>query len=73
MGFAWIQPAAATVYVVVRQSDYAEVYAVADDAPVRVTTSDVDLMSSSAAFSISEHAEDGSRVRSYELETQVAG
>ena len=73
VGFAWIQRAAATAYVVVRQSDYAEVYAVADGAPVRVTTSDVDLMSSSAAFSISEHAEDGSRVRSYELEAQVAG
>jgi hypothetical protein len=73
VGFAWIQPAAATAYVVVRQSDYAEVYAVAGDAPVRVTTSDVDLTSSGATFSISEHTEDGGQVRSYELEAQVAG
>ena len=55
------------------QSDYAEVYAVAGDAPVRVTTSDVDLTSSGATFSISEHTEDGGLLRSYELEAQVAG
>jgi len=73
VGFVWIQPSARTTYVVVRQSDYAEVYAVAGDVPVRVTTADADLMTSRAAFSISEHAEDGRRLRSYELEAQVAG
>lgn len=73
IGFAWVQPSVATTHVVVQQPGYAEVYATSGRAPVRVTTADVDLASSSATFSISEHAEDGTRVRSYELEAQVAG
>jgi hypothetical protein len=73
VGFAWIQPSAAATYIAVRHSGYAEVYTAAADAPLRVTTADVDLMSSRATFSISEHAENGRRVRSYELEAQVAG
>jgi len=73
VGFAWVQPRSAAAYVVVRQPGYAEVYATSGVAPVRVTTADVDLTSSSATFPISEHAEDGTQVRSYELEAQVAG
>ena len=73
MGFAWIQPRAGTTYIVVRGSGYAEVYAAARDAPVRVTTEEVDFGSSRAAFSVSEHAKSGRRLRSYELEAQVAG
>lgn len=73
VGFAWVQPRSAAAYVVVRQPGYAEVYAASGMAPVRVTTADVDLMSSRATFSISEHSENGSRLRSYELEAQVAG
>lgn len=73
VAFAWIQPDSATTHVVVRRSGYAEVYAVAAGAPVRVTTADADLASSRATFAISEHARDGSRIRSYELEAQVAG
>ena len=73
MGFAWIQPRAGTTYIVVRGSGYAEVYAAAGDVPVRVTTGEVDVESSSATFSLSEHAKSGRRLRSYELEAQVAG
>lgn len=73
VGFAWIQPRAGTTYIVVRGSGYAEVYAAARDAPVRVTTEEVDFGSSRAAFSVSEHAKSGRRLRSYELEAQVAG
>lgn len=73
VGFAWIQPGAETRYIVVRGSGYAEVYAAADDVPVRVTTEVVDVGSSRAVFSISEHARSGRRLRSYELDAQVAG
>lgn len=73
IGFAWVQPSDAAAYVVVQQPGYAEVYAVSGTAPVRVTTSDVNLTSSGATFSISEHAMDGTRLRSYDVEAQVAG
>ena len=73
VGFAWIQPGAGTAYIVVQGSGYAEVYAAAGDAPVRVTTEEVELESSRATFSVSEHAKSGRRLRSYELEAQVAG
>jgi hypothetical protein len=73
VGFAWIQPGAGTTYIVVQGSGYAEAYAAAGDAPVRVTTEDVDLGSSRAEFPVSEHAKSGRRLRAYELEAQVAG
>jgi len=73
VGFAWVEPSGRAAYVVVRQPGYAEVYATSGSVPVRVTSTDVDLTSSRATFSISEHAENGSRIRSYELEAQVAG
>jgi hypothetical protein len=73
VGFAWIEPLRDTTYVVVQQAGYAEVYAVAGDIPVRVTTAETEVESSRAAFSISEHAADGRRLRSYELDAQVAG
>ena len=73
LGFAWVQPAIDAKYVVVRQPGYAEVYAVASGAPVRVTTTDVDITTATAALSISEHAGDGHRLRAYTMEAQVAG
>ena len=73
VGFAWVQPSDAAAYVVVQQPGHAEVYAASGTTPVRVTTTDVDLASSHATFAISEHARDGSRLRSYDLEAQVAG
>lgn len=73
VGFAWIEPGADATFIAVQQTGYAEVYAVVGDVPVRVTTADTEMESSRAAFSISEHGGDGRRLRSYELEAQVAG
>ena len=72
VGFAWVEPSEAAAYVVARQLGYAEVYAAFGTTPVRVTTSDVDVVSSRATFAISEHTRDGGHLRSYELEAQVA-
>ena len=73
VGFAWVQPSTTAAYVVVQQPGYAEVYPASESMPVRVATTDVDLASSHATFAISEHAMDGRRLRSYDLEAQVAG
>ena len=73
IGFAWIQPGPATAYLAVRQQGYAEVYAASETTPVRVTTSGVDLLTSRATFAISEHARNGTLLRSYELEARVSG
>jgi hypothetical protein len=73
VGFAWVQPSDAAAYVVVQQPAHAEIYPASGTTPVRVTTTDVDLASSHATFAISEHARDGRRLRSYDLEAQVAG
>lgn len=73
VGFAWVQPHPDATYVAVQQPGYAEVYRVVGNVPVRVTTSDVDVLGSRATFSISEHANDGRRLREYEVEPQVAG
>ncbi len=60
-------------YVVVEQSGYAEIYAVTGGLPVRVTTSAVETEHSSAAFEVSEHTSDGTRIHDYRLEASVAG
>jgi len=73
LGFAWIEPGPDVEYVVVEQSGYLEVYAVAGGLPIRVTTSAVETEHSSAAFEVSEHASDGKRIRDYRLEASVAG
>lgn len=73
VGFAWVQPGGSAAYVVVQQPGYAEVYAASGATPVRVTTTEVDVASSRATFAISEHARNGRRLRSYDLEAQVAG
>jgi hypothetical protein len=73
IGFAWIQPGADASYVVIARPGYHEVYPVAGQLPVRATTDDVDLALSSASFAVSEHAPDGRRLRSYELEARVSG
>ena len=73
VGFAWVQPHRAAAFVVVASRGYHEVYRVAGDLPVRVTTDDVDLATASAAFSVSEHDLHGRRLRSYELEARVSG
>ena len=73
VGFAWIEPHSATEYVVVAQPGHNEVYPASGDLPVRIATHDVDLATASAAFAVSEHARNGRRLRSYELEARVSG
>ncbi len=73
LAFAWIEPARRARYVVVKHRAYAEAYRVAAGLPVRVVTSDVDLERSRATFDVSEHASDGRRLRTFRVETQVAG
>jgi hypothetical protein len=73
LGFAWVEPIPSARYVAVEQDGYVEVYETAGGLPVRVTTSDVEIERSSATFSVSEHASDGSLIRRYRLEASVAG
>lgn len=73
LGFAWIQPHPDAAYVVVAQRGYAEAYAVAGSVPVRVTTADVNVASSSARIDVTEHTANGRQIRAYTLEPQVSG
>ena len=73
VGFAWVQPHPEAAFVVVASPEYDEVYPTAENLPVRVMTGDVDPASASATFAVSEHARDGLRLRSYELEARVSG
>jgi len=74
VGFAWVEPADDVRYVAVEQPEYTEVYEAAAGLPVRIfTVSGVDVETASATFSVSEHGEDGRRIREYELEAFVAG
>ena len=74
VGFVWVQPADDVRYVAVEQPEYTEVYEAAGGLPIRIATlSGVDVETSSATFSISEHDADGRRIREYELEAFVAG
>jgi hypothetical protein len=74
VGFAWVEPAANVRFLAVEQPEYTEVYESAGRLPVRIfTVSGVDVETSSATFSVSEHDEDGRRIREYELEAFVAG
>jgi hypothetical protein len=73
LGFVWIQPGAGAAYVVVARRGYHEVYPVAAGLPVRITTHDVDPDDASATLVAAEHAGDGRRLRSYELEARVSG
>lgn len=73
VGYAWVQPAAETAYVVLEHAGYSESYLVKSVVPVRVRTDDVDVPSSTARFEVSEHARDGRRLRAYELEAAVSG
>jgi hypothetical protein len=74
VGFVWVEPGAGTQFVAVEQPNYVEVYEIAAGLPVRIATvSGVDIETSSATFSISEHDAEGKRLREYELEAFVAG
>jgi hypothetical protein len=71
--FAWVDPDADARFVAVRQPGFVEVYEVAADLPVRVTTRKLDLEESGATFEISEHDERGALLRAYTLRARVAG
>lgn len=73
VGFMWIYPRPDTRYVVAEHGDYAEAYEVIARAPVRVTTNDVDVTTSTARLDVSEHAADGRRLDAYLRVAQVAG
>lgn len=73
VAFAWIRPASGAAYVAIVHRGHTEAYPVAGGLPVRVSTNDVDLSTSSARFEVSEHAPGGERLRAYELEAFVSG
>jgi hypothetical protein len=74
VGFAWVEPSESSRYLVVEQPGYAEVYEVAGDLPIRVTTTrGVRFEGASATFQILEHDAEGRLVRRYTLEAAVAG
>lgn len=74
MGFVWIEPTRDARYIAVQQPGYAEVYRVAGDVPVRVsTTSGLEIEGSRATLHLSEHDADGRRLRSHRLDAAVAG
>jgi hypothetical protein len=73
-GFAWVEPQAATRWVVVSDAGTREVYEVAESLPVRVTTTEgVRPGSSRASFDVEEYAANGDNLREYVLEAAVAG
>lgn len=74
VGFVWVHPRARARYVSVDQPEYLEVYEVAGDLPVRVSTrSGVQVEGSRATFDLLEHDGDGRLLRRYRLEAAVAG
>ena len=73
VGFAWLEPARRTRWIVVAQSSGAEVEEVAFGLPVRVATRDVDSTASSASFAVAEYDSAGSEVARYRLSARVAG
>ena len=74
VGFVWVHAGRGARWVVVRDGGRREIYETTGAEPVRVTTVDgVDAEHSSAAFDIEEYGADGTRLRSYTLQTAVAG
>lgn len=72
--FVWVQPSAATRFLVVDQPDYEEVYRVDGGVPVRISTaSDIDADSSSAVFEYAEYSASGARLGRKTLRAYVAG
>ena len=73
LGFAWIEPSLDAKYVAVSLPGFVEVYETAGRVPVRISTLDVDVERSTAAFDVSEHDVAGQLLRRYRLEAVVAG
>ena len=72
VGFAWLEPGTNARYLVITHDHYAEAYDLIVGSPVRVTTGDVGVITSSARFDVSEHAADGRRIVAYRLVAQVS-
>jgi hypothetical protein len=74
VAFAWIVPGSGTRYLVVRRRGFSEAYPTAAGLPVRIAfTEGLDVERSRASVEVSEHAEDGRRLRALELEAVVSG
>ena len=72
--FVWVEPRPETKWVLVSDAGRREIYEVVESLPVRVTTTDgVESESSRASFDIEEYAADGTKLREYTLDAQVAG
>ena len=69
----WIEPVRGARYLAVEGPGDAEVYETAGRLPVRVTTGDVDIESSSATFRVRQYAADGSEIANDTLRAVVAG
>jgi hypothetical protein len=73
IGFAWVEPAVGTRWIGVRSGGRSELYEVAAGLPIRVTTTDVAVETSSATFDLREYDVHGKEVRRQRLRAGVAG
>ena len=73
IGFAWVEPAVGTRWIAVRSGGRSELYEVAAGLPIRVTTTDVAVETSSATFDLREYDAHGKEVRRQRLHAGVAG
>jgi hypothetical protein len=74
VAFVWVEPGPRTRYVVIHEVGFGVAYETAGGLPIRVATANgVDVERSHAVFVLSEHAADGRRLRTYEIEAYVAG
>jgi len=71
--FAWINPRPGVRWIVIRDGETRHVYEVAAGLPVRVARKLKATVAESASFDVEEYASDGTRLRSYTLDTKVAG
>ena len=71
--FVWIEPQPNAKWVAVVDAGRREVYEVAADLPVRVTTTENIDPDGTASFDVEEYAADGRKVSEYVLEAAVAG
>jgi len=73
IGFAWVDPMPTSRWLAVRGNGRTELYEVLAGLPVRVTTTDVDVGTSSAVVDLTEYDASGNAVCSRRLRASVAG
>jgi hypothetical protein len=74
VGFGWVDPRAPGArWIVVRGGQRSEVEPVVAGFPVRVVTNQVDRLTSSATFAVTEYAANGAELARYRLRAGVAG